>query len=586
MPFESDQEKSEIEIKKINSLPTRKIPYIPNIVKEDNLQPDTFKLLSEEAIKKIKAQNLPAGKYKKNMKIADADLEGVPVSVLVTEDLETKEKRYFAFNPGAPLGGGGYGKVRLGQDLDTGKWFAIKLQKESKVAKKEHEIITKMESNLTSPVRKKHLKDKEGKRELEESKQRIMVMEYVPGMSLQEFRFLKKNDKNSESVYINVAEAAIAALNELFKKGILHRDIKLANLMFNILTEKVNVIDLGLALQGELGTPKKEGLAEGTPAYMAPELFNKWLSGDETKVTYNEATEVFALGKALAELLRLTVSDPYPDKLQDVNGKEIKEVPDRREYLNKTRMLRILTPDEFNNSSSITDEKTRAQIQNPVIKDEKMRSQLIDFLNKMTADDPMDRPTYTQSLEFFSQLKKDFEIEKKLQEMPKKIALLDYEVFSDINSELDDENALEKLYLYLKGFDEVKLSIDSSKNITDLALINFKRTLEAQGIPLKEEVFERSNTSELLEQLKQSTLNKQDIYENITTDLILNQVLETNKTIKIDNTKSEMEDKKYEQKTHEKDQLSSKEEAQQLTYLIDNISTLWDALNLPEKNDF
>ncbi|WP_437522044.1 AAA family ATPase [Sorangium sp. So ce726] len=101
-----------------------------------------------------------------------------------------------------------------------------------------------------------------------------------------------------------------AALAELHRRHVIHKDIKPQNLLFNPSTGEVKITDLGIAslLPREHQHLTHEGRVEGTLAYMAPEQtgrMNRWIDG---------RTDLYSLGVAFYELLTGTLpfraSDP------------------------------------------------------------------------------------------------------------------------------------------------------------------------------------------------------------------------------------------------------------------------------------
>jgi TolB-like protein/tRNA A-37 threonylcarbamoyl transferase component Bud32/Flp pilus assembly protein TadD len=104
--------------------------------------------------------------------------------------------------------------------------------------------------------------------EIDESEDQIfIVMGYVEGLNLKE-----KIDSGPLKIgeAIDIAVQAAEGLQEAHGKGVVHRDIKSANIMIN---EKgqVKILDFGLAkLKGQTRLTK-EGFRLGTAAYMSPE---------------------------------------------------------------------------------------------------------------------------------------------------------------------------------------------------------------------------------------------------------------------------------------------------------------------------
>ncbi|XP_018101172.2 protein kinase C delta type-like [Xenopus laevis] len=95
-----------------------------------------------------------------------------------------------------------------------------------------------------------------------------IVMEYASGNSLK--KFIKGTGKLKTDDIIFYAAEIICGLQFLHANGIVHRDIKLGNIL---LTGEghIKISDFGLAVEGMFGQRKVKGKA-GTLKYMAPEV--------------------------------------------------------------------------------------------------------------------------------------------------------------------------------------------------------------------------------------------------------------------------------------------------------------------------
>jgi TolB-like protein/Tfp pilus assembly protein PilF len=118
-----------------------------------------------------------------------------------------------------------------------------------------------------------------------------IAMEYVEGETLRDK--IRKGPLKTEEV-LGITSQVAAGLGEAHRKGIIHRDVKSANIM---VTEKgqAKVMDFGLAkLRGDSSLTKSQTTL-GTVAYMSPEQAR----GSEL----DQCTDIWSLGVVLYEML-------------------------------------------------------------------------------------------------------------------------------------------------------------------------------------------------------------------------------------------------------------------------------------------
>lgn len=113
-----------------------------------------------------------------------------------------------------------------------------------------------------------------------------LLLDYVHGVTLKQY--LRRNPlRHDEIEYITLN--LIESVNYLHLKGIIHRDIKPDNIIYNSFDKTVILLDFGLATF--LGKePEKK--SEGTPLYMAPEIINNQLENFSNL----DLTDVWSLG--------------------------------------------------------------------------------------------------------------------------------------------------------------------------------------------------------------------------------------------------------------------------------------------------
>jgi serine/threonine protein kinase len=95
-----------------------------------------------------------------------------------------------------------------------------------------------------------------------------LVMEYVPGSSLQQL--LDRDGPPTVEEIVRIGAQAAAGLAAAHKQGLIHRDVKPANILLDT-SGNVRLTDFGLARAVDDATLTQTGTIAGTPQYMAPE---------------------------------------------------------------------------------------------------------------------------------------------------------------------------------------------------------------------------------------------------------------------------------------------------------------------------
>jgi dienelactone hydrolase/predicted Ser/Thr protein kinase len=124
----------------------------------------------------------------------------------------------------------------------------------------------------------------------DQAEKAYISMEYVEGDSLREK--VAKGPLPFEHV-LDIALQVLAGLDEAHKKGIVHRDIKSANIMVTA-KGQAKIMDFGLAKVAGSALITKEGQTMGTVAYMSPEQAR----GEEV----DARTDIWSLGVVLYEI--------------------------------------------------------------------------------------------------------------------------------------------------------------------------------------------------------------------------------------------------------------------------------------------
>ena len=119
----------------------------------------------------------------------------------------------------------------------------------------------------------------------------LIVMEYVEGQNLSELMARERVEPERAAAII---KAVAAALDHAHQAGVIHRDVKPANILVSP-DGKAKLVDLGIATATERTQITAAGTVLGTPSYMAPEQL------EGRKIT--KAVDIYALGAVAFELL-------------------------------------------------------------------------------------------------------------------------------------------------------------------------------------------------------------------------------------------------------------------------------------------
>ncbi|HBP22578.1 MAG TPA: hypothetical protein DEA08_32965 [Planctomycetes bacterium] len=183
------------------------------------------------------------------------------------------------------LGQGGMGQVYLARDERVGREVALKLLTGTGEASRER---FQREGELASRLRHPGIVQVHSAGE--HGSYRYLVCELVPGArpldeAWREVRLRRR---------VSWVRAAARALGYAHGKGVVHRDVKPANLLVDE-RGTLRVADFGVAAAADLERLTQTGAAVGTPTHMSPEQ----LSGERA----TPATDVWGLGVVLYQAL-------------------------------------------------------------------------------------------------------------------------------------------------------------------------------------------------------------------------------------------------------------------------------------------
>lgn len=223
------------------------------------------------------------------------------------------------------IGKGAYGKVNVGLHVLSGKLVAIKSFNKVKITtdKAKNKILheTNILKYCNHPNVVKFYETFESRNHI------LIIMEYISCGDL--LSFVRKRTKLSEKVAKFIFRQIVEALQYIHSKNIIHRDIKLDNILID-LNNTIKLCDFGVSKQIKQGEVIYDQC--GTPAYIAPEILrNEGFQGFSADI-WSAGIVLYAMvqgrvpffTKEVQDLYLLITKNPYTP-LQDVS-KELEDL--------------------------------------------------------------------------------------------------------------------------------------------------------------------------------------------------------------------------------------------------------------------
>jgi serine/threonine protein kinase len=239
---------------------------------------------------------------------------------------------------GRLLGKGAFGKVNLALHIASGKLVAIKSFNKKKLLSEHSKQKIKTEIDIL-----KKLKNSNFFTKIYDTFQTethiLIVMEFICADLL---GFIRKREKLSEKISKIIFIQIIQGLKYMHKFNIVHRDIKLDNLLLD-LSNTIKICDFGVSKV--LKSPDEIMYDQcGTPAYIAPEVFgNSGYKGFSCDIWSLGVTLYYMLkgeqpfkGKNLEELKKNIFGQKYnkiefiSEEAGDLLDKMLKKNPEER----------------------------------------------------------------------------------------------------------------------------------------------------------------------------------------------------------------------------------------------------------------
>jgi hypothetical protein len=185
------------------------------------------------------------------------------------------------------LGSGAMASVFLAEDCELGRRVAIKrLHPESPA-----EVAPRFRREMRVAASLSHPHVVTLFDAIVDEESVLLIMEYVEGPTLAE---RLRDGALEPAAAVEILRALADAIDYLHAQGVIHRDIKPANILLDR-SDRVKLTDLGIASAAQATGITTSGTVLGTPAYMAPELFE----GDPA----TPSADVYSLGALAYEML-------------------------------------------------------------------------------------------------------------------------------------------------------------------------------------------------------------------------------------------------------------------------------------------
>ena len=218
------------------------------------------------------------------------------------------------------LGTGGMGSVWLAEDsqLDN-KLFAVKMLPSVLVSNKrayrqlKDEAIVAMKLVHPNIVQIRAFEENNGNP--------FLVMDYIDGQTLDDY--LAEKGTLSEEEAVKLLKPIAAALDYAHGQGVIHRDVKPANVMIRN-DGQTFILDFGIARGIQETMTRVTGkLSSGTLLYMSPEQLNGEAPKKEQDI-YSFAATVYECLKGEPPFVRGAIEDQIKNKKPELLGANIK----------------------------------------------------------------------------------------------------------------------------------------------------------------------------------------------------------------------------------------------------------------------
>ena len=205
-------------------------------------------------------------------------------------------KRLGSFQIERLLGRGGMARVYFGHDVNLSRAVAIKMI--DMQYRDDEEYARRFISEARAVAKMRHENVIQIYHAASEEGLHYFVMEYIDGMDLGGLldQYGDEGQLMPHEDVMKIGRAIAAGLDYAHKQGVVHRDVKPANVMVSR-DDRIMLTDFGLALDVQKGSM---GQIFGTPHYIAPEQARR--SSDAVP-----QSDLYSLAVMLYEMLKLNV---------------------------------------------------------------------------------------------------------------------------------------------------------------------------------------------------------------------------------------------------------------------------------------
>jgi serine/threonine protein kinase len=311
------------------------VDFVKNLLKEE----DSF-LFSQSKLKELISKK-------------DATrMNEIPFRILKIKDPNNhlSQDKYFLVEK-TLLGKGQEGKIKTVIDLDTGEKFALKIIPVSDAYEdRTDEVMVNYQFKILEKIKEAHgvvirKKTPEADSKMDRIPKRYLLINLAQGTNLRSLLQAHAERKIyfSPVELMEISLLAVSAIKDLHEKGVLHRDIKLENIVYDPTNKILKLVDFGCAI--EIKYAHRVTSTVGTSSYLADEV----RKDDEAK--YSVKSDVYALGILLK---RIWGFEEFPDENDEY-------------YITNNKTFEDTTP--------------------------AFREMLVSLINKMTTENPDERMT-------------------------------------------------------------------------------------------------------------------------------------------------------------------------------------------------